>query len=76
MPIEEETLHYYYFYGTIVSGYGPSMDPHVCGNPDEPCVLVVKEREVSDWSETSRTTKGDYEKFKEGVRNVKSTREG
>jgi hypothetical protein len=74
MTTEQQKRHYYYFYGTIVSGYGPSMDPHRCGHPDEPCITVVREREISDWSEVSREIKGDYEKFKEGVRNVRSAR--
>ena len=43
-----------------VKGYGPSMDPHRCGHPDEPCITITKEREVSDWVVTSKETKGGF----------------
>lgn len=49
MMKETKTEHIYLFYGRWLSGYGPSMDPHRCGHPDEPCITVIYEREVSDW---------------------------
>lgn len=60
--IETRTLHQYYFYGTIQSGYGPSMDPHRCGHPDEPCWTITSTREVSDWKVSKIETKGDVPK--------------
>lgn len=47
--IETRTTHTYEFYGRIVEGYGPSMDPHRCGAPNEPCRTVTEERTVSPW---------------------------
>lgn len=50
--------HHYYFYGRWLSGYGPSMDPHRCGSPEEPCVTITYEREISEWVEVDRVKKG------------------
>lgn len=47
--IETKTEHWYYFYGRMLSGYGPSMDPHRCGDPDQPCFKITHRREISDW---------------------------
>ncbi len=49
MATETRTRHYWREYGRTFEGYGPSMDPHRCGHPDEPCVTITEEREVSDW---------------------------
>lgn len=46
---ERRETHYYKFYGRILSGYGPSMDPHRCGDPSEPCSVVVETRRVTPW---------------------------
>lgn len=55
---ETKTEHFHAFYGRMVSGYGPSMDPHVCGNTDEPCVTITYERKVTPWREVNRVTQG------------------
>lgn len=47
--IEERRIHYYEFYGRTLKGYGPSMDPHRCGHPDEPCRTEVEQRKVTEW---------------------------
>jgi hypothetical protein len=46
---ETRLTHYYEFYGRTLKGYGPSMDPHRCGDPSEPCRIVTEERTVSPW---------------------------
>lgn len=51
--IETKTKHQYLFYGRWLDGYGPSMDPHRCGDPSEPCVTITYEREVSEWKQVS-----------------------
>lgn len=51
--IETRKTHYYNFYGRVLTGYGPSMDSHRCGDPNEPCWTVVEQREVSDWTVVS-----------------------
>lgn len=56
--IETNIKHLYYFYGRVLYGYGPSMDPHRCGDPDEPCVTIKMEREVSDWQLVNREVIG------------------
>lgn len=59
---ETKTEHYYQpAHGMFpVKGYGPSMDPHRCGHPDEPCITVTSEREVTDWEVVSKETKGGF----------------
>ena len=47
---EARTEHYYRFYGRVLKGYGPSMDPHRCGDPDEPCWTVTETRKVTPWT--------------------------
>lgn len=47
--VETRTTHYYEFYGRTLTGYGPSMDPHRCGDPSEPCRVVVEQRAVTPW---------------------------
>lgn len=59
MAIETKTEHYYYFYGRWVSGYGPSMDPHRHGHPDEPCMTLTFQREVSDWELVEKVSNGN-----------------
>lgn len=49
--IETRVEHYYQAYGMMINGYGSSMDPHRCGDPNEPCVIVRYEREVSPWKQ-------------------------
>lgn len=49
MREEVEVIHYYVFYGKTLTGYGPSMDPHRCGDPTEPCWKVRKTRWVGEW---------------------------
>ena len=61
MTTETKTQHFWFQYGRVFEGYGSSMDPHRCGHPDEPCITVVLEREVSPWVEVSRVVKGDRE---------------
>lgn len=51
---ETRTEHRYKFYGRVLSGYGPSMDPHRCGDPAEPCVTITETRKVTPWRETAR----------------------
>jgi len=34
------------------------MDPHRCGSPEEPCVTITYEREISEWVEVDRVKKG------------------
>lgn len=41
--------HFYTAHGVNIRGYGPSMDPHRCGDPTEPCVTYTYERQVSEW---------------------------
>jgi hypothetical protein len=60
---ETRTDHVYYFYGRIVSGYGPSMDPHRCGDPTQPCRRTTSTRTVSPWRVESEEVFGN---FKEG----------
>lgn len=60
MTTETRTRHLYYFYGRMLSGYGPSMDPHRCGARDEPCVTITEEREVGPWKIVNKTIKGDF----------------
>lgn len=59
MREEEEIIHYYYFYGRTLEGYGPSMDPHRCGEPDEPCWKVRRTRWVGEWQSYIFDEKGD-----------------
>lgn len=47
--VERRQTHYYRFYGRVLTGYGPSMDPHYCDNADEPCWVVKEKRTVTDW---------------------------
>lgn len=54
--IETKVEHWYYFFGRMLSGHGPSMDPHRCGDPSEPCYKVTYEREVSDWAMVDKDT--------------------
>lgn len=61
MTTETRKSHRYFFYGRVLSGYGPSMDPHRCGNPDEPCVTITEQREVSDWEIVSVERNGIME---------------
>lgn len=53
--VETETRvsHTYEFHGKTVEGYGPSMDPHLCGDPDEPCRTVTEARTVTPWQVVS-----------------------
>lgn len=55
---ETRTEHYFQSYGQVVKGYGSSMDPHHCGDPNEPCVTITQEREVTDWETVSRVRRG------------------
>lgn len=59
---EFEVRHYYQpAVGMYpVKGYGPSMDPHRCGDPREPCVTLKLEREVTDWVLTEKVAKGGF----------------
>lgn len=52
--VETRTTHYYRFYGRTLKGYGPSMAPHRCGDPSEPCVVVTEERTVTPWKVVSK----------------------
>ena len=47
--VETRSTHRYLFYGRVLTGYGPSMDPHSCGDPDEPCWVITEARTVSPW---------------------------
>lgn len=50
--IEKRKRHYYFSYGRWIEGYGPSMDPHVCGERDERCYTVYEQRSVGEWQKT------------------------
>jgi len=52
--VETRTTHHYLFYGRVLTGYGPSMDPHRCGDPTEPCVVITEERTVTPWRVASK----------------------
>lgn len=51
--VETRATHYYQAYGRTFTGYGPSMDPHRCGHPDEPCHTVTEQRLVTPWTVVS-----------------------
>jgi hypothetical protein len=59
---ETRKTHTYRAYGMLLPGYGSSMDPHRCGDPDEPCVTVTEQREVSDWKVVKTETIGTFTK--------------
>lgn len=59
MTTETRTTHLYYAYGRLFEWYGSSMDGHRCGDPDEPCITITEEREVSDWKVVKRETRGE-----------------
>lgn len=49
---ETRVTHYFKAYGRTFTGYGPSMDPHRCGDPTEPCWKVIEKRTVTAWEVT------------------------
>lgn len=59
--LETKTEHTYYFYGKLIHGYGPSMDPHKCGDPNEPCETITYQRSVTPWAETGCLSRGNDE---------------
>ena len=64
MARHKEVRTEHYFQPAIgmfpVKGYGSSMDPHNCGDPNEPCVKITQEREVTNWETVETEAKGGF----------------
>lgn len=51
---EVRTRHFFETGGRVMEGFGPSMLPHRCGHPDEPCWTVTEVRRVTPWRVTEK----------------------